>query len=51
VANKAANATGTHTFSFPPVGARFVRVKANTPNGEGQVGEQMAVSEFEVFAN
>lgn len=51
VANKAATAAGTHTLSFPLLSARYVRIKANTPNGERQLGGQMAVSEFEVFAN
>jgi hypothetical protein len=51
VANRVSTTSGTHTLSFAPTTTRYIRVKANSPNSDGQLGLQMAVSEFEVFAN
>ncbi len=36
--------------SFPPVSARYVRVRALKPDGDHQKGGQMSVAELEVYA-
>jgi hypothetical protein len=51
VANQKAATNATHTLTFAPVAARYVRVKANTPDGDGQLGSQMSVAELELYAN
>jgi hypothetical protein len=40
---------GTYQHKFPATTARYVRVKALAPNAPGQPGDQMAISEFELF--
>ena len=35
--------------AFPPVVARYIRIGALKPDGPGQTGEQMAVSELEAY--
>jgi hypothetical protein len=41
---------GTYKHRLPATTARYVKLKAITPNGPGQIGDQMAISEFELFA-
>jgi hypothetical protein len=40
---------GTYNHKFPATTARYVKVKALAPNKAGQPGNQMAISEFELF--
>ncbi len=42
-------AGGTYSIEFPKVTARYARLRANSPNDFGQQGNQMAISEFEIF--
>ncbi len=41
---------GRREHKFTPVKARYVRVQAIKPDGPGQLGGQMAISELEVYA-
>jgi F5/8 type C domain/Alpha-L-fucosidase len=43
------NKGGTYNHKFPATTARYVKVKALAPNKAGQPGDQMAISEFELF--
>jgi hypothetical protein len=43
------NKGGTYNHKFPATTARYVKVKALAPNKAGQPGNQMAISEFELF--
>jgi len=40
---------GVAKHSFPPTGARYVRVRALKPDGPNQEGTQMIVNELEVY--
>jgi hypothetical protein len=40
---------GRYQHKFPATTARYVKVTALAPNGAGQPGNQMAISEFELF--
>lgn len=40
---------GADVQTFAPAAARYVRIKALKPDGAGQTGAQMAISELEVF--
>ncbi len=40
---------GTYQHKLPATTARYVKVKALTPNAPGQPGDQMAITEFELF--
>lgn len=44
------NKGSTYDHKFPIVTARYAKVQALTPNGPNQPGTQMAISEFELFA-
>jgi F5/8 type C domain len=45
------SAGGTYSLQFPEAKARYVRLKANHPDGPDQPGAQMAISELELYAN
>jgi hypothetical protein len=49
VAHAEPTAGGSYTLQFPSVTARYVRLKANKPDAEGQVGVGMGVSEIELY--
>ncbi len=49
VAHAEPTAGGSYTLQFPSVTARYVRLKANKPDGENQTGVQMGVSELELY--
>ena len=40
---------GEMSFNFPPVQARYIRVRALKPDGPTQTGGQMSIAELEVF--
>jgi hypothetical protein len=45
------SAGGTYSLQFPEAKARYVRLKANQPDGPNQSGAQMAISELELYTN
>jgi F5/8 type C domain len=49
VSSYAPTGGGTYTLTFPKVTARYVRVKSNKPDGPGQAGAQMGISELELY--
>jgi Alpha-L-fucosidase len=42
---------GIYTLEFAATRSRYVRLRANTPDGPNQPGTQMGIAEFELFAN
>jgi F5/8 type C domain/Alpha-L-fucosidase len=49
ITTKTIDKGGTYDHKFPVTTARYVQVKALAPNQAGQPGDQMAISEFELF--
>ncbi len=49
VAEKSDHDGSPGEFVFPPVSARYIRVRALKPDGENQPGGQMAIAELEVY--